>query len=955
MPAAPELAAIERRAFDRWAAARAHEPKVEPGRPKFFATYPYSYMNGFAHLGHAYTMLRNDVMVRYQRMRGKNVLFPFAFHLTGTPIVAAARRVAEGEPKQLASLTDMGIPRELHARFADPRFWVEYFPPEWRKDVDAFGLMVDWRREFFTTDLNPAYDAFIRWQFGKLLAGRYVEKGAHPVIWCPKDHQPVSDHDRTEGEGETPQEWVVYKMRLIEPLGGLDGAVSLLAATLRPDTVFGQTNVWVDPDHDYVALRVSEETWLTTKGSENDFPLQTKGAVPVAGFTIPGARLVGLHVRTAGNGRVVPVLPARFIRHEKATGIVTSVPSDSPQDLLSLRALQDGSWEAGLAPDLLHEVKQIHTIPVIKTQKYGVESAQKSSEEAKAKDDVDRDRIEEATTLAYNAGFYEGVLAENAGPFAGRSVADVKEELTDWLVSRGEAFRFYWPSGRVVCRCLTQATVKVVTDQWFLKYGDPAWKQAAHACMDTMTFYPPVAKKNFHYVVDWLKDWACAREAGMGTKLPGDERWTVESLSDSTIYMAYYTIAPFVEGGKVRASDLTDAVFDHVFLGRGTAQDAANGSVSPSLLQEMRKEFLYWYPLDFRNSGKDLLQNHLTFLVFNHVAIWKDDPSKWPRGLSVNGWVMVDGEKMSKSRGNFITLRQALDDFGASATRLALAYSGEGLDDPNFEVAFAHGAGRRLVALLESAREAPKETRTTEASVDASFRSVLARILREATDAMDLVNTRTAVKLALFDLPREMQWYLRRCLGVPNAALWRRAVETQVKLLAPIVPHVAEEAWTALGGKGLVIDAAWPEPAAADLRPDAEAAEQYLRSVLEDVRAILKVIHKEPGTIRFLTAPAWKHALYALGVRLAREGRLAKGPGDLIKEAMGDPALKPHAKELPKLAGALAQDLRGASPESLDVRGRSLEETRILSEAAPFLESELRCRVAVLEAETSGH
>src|SRR5919109_1329400 len=102
-----DLAAVEARWQRSWQERKVYEANPEPGRPKFFCTYPYSYMNAFAHVGHAYTMGRVDFMARYQRMLGKNVLFPFAYHVTGTPIVAAANRVREGEPGQVSILKEM--------------------------------------------------------------------------------------------------------------------------------------------------------------------------------------------------------------------------------------------------------------------------------------------------------------------------------------------------------------------------------------------------------------------------------------------------------------------------------------------------------------------------------------------------------------------------------------------------------------------------------------------------------------------------------------------------------------------------------------------------------------------------------------------------------------------------------------------------------------------------------
>ena len=91
----------------------------------------------------------------------------------------------------------------------------------------------------------------------------------------------------------------------------------------------------------------------------------------------------------------------------------------------------------------------------------------------------------------------------------------------------------------------------------------------------------------------------------------------------------------------------------------------------------MRNEFNYWYPVDCRVSGKDLVPNHLTYFLYNHCAIWENDPSRWPQSVRANGHLMLNSEKMSKSTGNFLTLTDAINKFSADGMRFALADSGD--------------------------------------------------------------------------------------------------------------------------------------------------------------------------------------------------------------------------------------------------------------------------------------
>ncbi|MCJ2520223.1 MAG: class I tRNA ligase family protein, partial [Candidatus Thermoplasmatota archaeon] len=239
---------------EAWEKAKVFQARQDHSKPKFFINVPYPYVNGLQHLGFGVTFLHADIMARYKRMRGYNVLFAQAFHCTGLPILGAAERVKKGEQGQLDILMNMGIPEAEIPKFSDPMHWIDVFPAETEKDLIALGASVDRSRSFITTDRNPAYDAFVKWQFRKLRTGDFLRLGRHPVIWCPADQIPIGDHDRYEGEGEVPLEFTLLKFRLKERF--------VVAATLRPETIFGTTNIWVDPEVEDVEVLVGEERWI---------------------------------------------------------------------------------------------------------------------------------------------------------------------------------------------------------------------------------------------------------------------------------------------------------------------------------------------------------------------------------------------------------------------------------------------------------------------------------------------------------------------------------------------------------------------------------------------------------------------------------------------------------------------------------------------------------------------
>jgi len=246
-----------------------------------------------------------------------------------------------------------------------------------------------------------------------------------------------------------------------------------------------------------------------------------------------------------------------------------------------------------------------------------------------------------------------------------------------------------------------------------LNYGEESWKQSVkqHIQSENFKAYHPKTQSEFEFILEWLKEWGCSRTAGLGTHLPWDDQFVIESLSDSTIYMAYYTVAHFLQGGVldgsqigplgIHAKDLTLAAWNYVFLGADyNAEECPN--ISEEHLKKMRNEFEFWYPMDLRVSGKDLIRNHLTMSLYNHAAIWKDDlAKKMTRGYFCNGYLMLNNQKMSKSTGNFMTLRECINKFGSDSMRIALGDAGDTLDDANFDETVANAAILKLFVLEE--------------------------------------------------------------------------------------------------------------------------------------------------------------------------------------------------------------------------------------------------------------
>jgi len=936
----PRLKQIEEKWQARWTSAEIFKARADPSRPKYFVNVPYPYMNGYLHIGFGVTFLHADIMARFKRMQGHNVLFPQAFHCTGMPVLAAANLVAEGNPAQIKILADMGIPESEIPSFSDINKWTSFFPDAARKDLASYGSSVDWTRTFVTTSLNPAYDRFVRWQFRKLREMGYVKTGKHPVIWCPKDQQPVADHDRYEGEGETPVEFTLLKFRW-------QGRF-LVAATLRPETVYGQTNLWVDPDATYVAARIDGEEWILSRSAAEKLKEQDRHVELLE--EVKGELIVGGQCEAPMIHHQIPIFPTRFIDHTKGTGIVTSVPSDAPDDWIALKTLWEDAEYAHKHALNLEDIRKVKPIPIIRTEGWGPLPAVEICEKLGIKSLDEKEKLEKAKEEVYSSGFYRGVMLEVCGRFAGMHVAEAKEEIKREMIKAGEASTLWEASGEVICRCRTRAAVKVVTDQWFLTYGDPEWKTRTSDALGQMTLFPDTVRKQFEHVLAWLNDWACTHHAGLGTKLPWDERWVIESLSDSTIYMAYYTIAHLASDPDLDPSSLTDEVFNYAFLDEGSLEDASKKSGLPAeTIGEMRREFEYWYPFDLRHTAKDLVQNHMAFCLFNHTAMF---PEKyWPRGFGVNGFVKIGHVRMSKSHGVALYLRDLIREHGADIVRLACAQGGEGLDDPSYDDEFAFSAGKRLLAFIDYAKE-KHETRSEWRELDAWFRSVMHRTIRLTAKAMEGMWHRTAIKLCYFDLQRQWAWYLKRCGGRPNANVLREFLDVETRLIAPFIPHAAEEIWEATGHKGFVSTAQYPEVDVSAINAAAEFTEEYIRQIVEDTREIFRVTGITPSKVTVFTAPTWKRRVYEMAVDVSLRG--SADMGDFMRQALQSPELKARSKELAAFVQKILENLRKMAHENLELRKNTLDETALLNESKEFLQSELGCAVVALDAETPG-
>ncbi|MEM5804656.1 MAG: leucine--tRNA ligase [Candidatus Aenigmatarchaeota archaeon] len=907
-----DIRKIEKKWQDKWAKGRIWEPRK--GKKKFFMHFAYPGISGYQHVGHMRGFTYTDAICRYKRMTGHGVFFPIGTHASGNQAIGFANKVKKGDRKWIEYLIANGYPEGKMKDMEDPKKVVDYFNANYIENWKKYGFLADW--DSFTCTIYPDYGKFIEWQFRKLNALGLLVKKPYFATFC-SNCGPVavdpSETDISKGGNAQKQEFTLIKFKL--------GDAYLVAATLRPETMFGQTNLWVDPNFEYAIAQVGTEKWICSPQCVEKLKNQKSG-VKESG-KIKGEELIGKYANALSIGKDIIILPCEFCDPNVGTGIVTSVPSDAPYDWMALKDLQkncNGSYCA--------DVKKLKPIPIIISKEYGDLPAVRICEEMGIKDQHDP-KLEEATKIIYKKGFHTGVMNQNCGKYAGMPVEKAKEKIKEEMINGGKADVLYDLSEEVICRCGAKVIIKKIPDQWFIKYSDEKLKEKSKAHARTMRVYPQDYYESLPSVIDWFQDRACTRLGNwLGTKMPLDTKWTIEPIADSTLYPAYYIVSRFINSKKLKTSDLTEEFFDYVFLGEGKPKNA--------IWDVVKAEFEYWYPVDINLGGKEHQTVHFPVYVMNHVAIM--GKKSWPKGIFVNYWLTGEGGKISKSKGGAAASpQQAAEMYGADSLRLYYAH----ISSPHADVVWNednvisyknHVAGiYEMVSALKSLKG------DSMTSLERWLLSKANTKLKQYLDYMEEYNLRKAVDIALFEFMNDMNRYRKR--GGNNKKVAAAVAEMWLKMLAPFTPHICEECWEILGKNGMISTEQMPAPDEKMIDKRLEAMEEYVHKVLKDIEEIKKIAKIEkPRKITIFISPSWKYEAY----NHALEGKD-------IKTVMQTP-LKQHGSAL---AAYYQKLLKNRPTEELFLTASA--ETKSLKENEKFFREEYGCEIEIVPAEKSEH
>jgi leucyl-tRNA synthetase len=284
---------------------------------------------------------------------------------------------------------------------------------------------------------------------------------------------------------------------------------------------------------------------------------------------------------------------------------------------------------------------------------------------------------------------------------------------------------------------------------------------------------------------------------------------------------------------------------------------------------EIKKEFEYYYPLDSRHSGRDLIPNHLSFFIFNHAILFPQN--LWPRQIVVNGSVLMDGKKMSKSMGNIIPLRKAIQQYGADSIRVAMLVLGELLQDVDFSFSILKGIYTKLKEIYNFYMSFYKNNKSIIESLLNIFNSSEEKLLLEnenlnmedkwlltrlnhnistITFSFEKLKIREALNTALYLMDKDFEWYKRRKFSKcghlyqtkKDVFIIYTFLTKRIKVLSPFCPFLSEELWHLFGNNNSIFTNTWPSIDKNQIQDSLnEENEQYISNILNDLNKIIKI------------------------------------------------------------------------------------------------------------------
>jgi leucyl-tRNA synthetase len=747
-----------------WEEAGTFRASDESGRPKAYILEMFPYPSGRIHMGHVRNYTMGDVLARYRRMNGFEVLHPMGWDAFGMPAENAA------------------MERGVH-----PGEWTRANIATMKAQLKRLGFALDWSRELATCD--PDYYGHEQALFLDLFAAGLVYRKQSEVNWDPVDMTVLANEQVIEGRGwrsgapverrklnqwflkitdfadelldglETLDQWP-DKVRLMQEnwIGKSRGMKfrfevapdsvekdggSIEVFTTRPDTIFGASFVAISPDHPMAELYAEASPEVAA------FIARCKQGGTTAA-ELETAEKLGLEVAEAlhplGEDWTLPVFIANFVLMDYGTGAIFGVPAHDQRDF---------EFAA----------------------KYGLEIQRVVAASPEEADKPVEGEAESGDGVLVNSGFLDGMDVEQAkaaviarAEVEGWGEGTTVWRLRDWGVSRQR----YWGTPIPIVHCDTCGAVPVPK------------AQLPVVLPEDVTFEVPGNPLDRH--LPW-KTVACPKCGGAAER----ETDTLDTFVDSAWYFIRF------------ASQPEDRPFDKAAAMRWLPVDQYIGGVEHAILHLLYARF---WTRALQHLGMigvaEPFQGLFTQGMVTHRT-YQDEAGAWllpeeAEAAVAAGRLVTPGrvEKMSKSRRNTVDPEPIVDQYGADAVRWFMLSDSPPERDLEWSEAGIEGAWRfiqRLWRLASAGSGGEGDDKALDRKLHRTIAAVGANI--EALAFNKAVAN-------IYELANAIE-------KAPPSASRRAAVEAMIRLVAPMVPHVAEEAWAAAGREGLIADAPWPE------------------------------------------------------------------------------------------------------------------------------------------------
>ncbi|MBM6443489.1 MULTISPECIES: leucine--tRNA ligase [Pseudomonas] len=787
---------IEAAAQSFWDEQKSFEVSEQPGKETYYCLSMFPYPSGKLHMGHVRNYTIGDVISRYQRMQGKNVLQPMGWDAFGMPAENAAMK-----------------------NNVAPAKWTYENIAYMKSQLRSLGLAVDWSRE--VTTCKPDYYRWEQWLFTRLFEKGVIYRKNGTVNWDPVDQTVLANEQVIDGRGwrsgaliekrEIPMYYfkiTAYADELLESLDELTGwpeqvktmqrnwigksrgmevqfpynvdsiceAGALKVFTTRPDTLMGATYVAVAAEHHLATLAAQNNPELQAfiaecKGgsvAEADVATQEKKGVPT-----------GLFVEHPLTGEKLPVWVANYVLMHYGDGAVMAVPAHDERDF---------------------EFAHKYNLPVksvVRTSSGDVNPAPW------------QDAYGEHGTLI-NSGEFDGL--DFAGAFDAIEVALIKKNLgasrtqfrlRDWGISRQR----YWGCPIPIIHCDTCGDVPVPEDQLPVVLPEDVVPDGAGS---------PLARMPEFYECSCPK---CGQPAKRETD-------TMDTFVESSWYYARYA-SPHFEGGLVEKSAADHWLPVDQYIG-GIEHAILHLLYARFFHKLMRDEGLVSSNEPFKNlltQGMVIAETYYrreangAYTWFNpaDVELERDSKAKVISAkLKSDGLPVEIGgtEKMAKSKNNGVDPQSMIDQFGADTCRLFMMFASPPDMSAEWSDSGVEGSHRFLKRVWRLAQAHVTQGlpgKLDVASLNDEQKAIRRSIHQAIKQASHDVGQNHKFNTAIAQVMTLMNVLEKAPQGTgQDRALVQEGLETVTLLLAPITPHISHELWNQLGHAAPVIDAAWP-------------------------------------------------------------------------------------------------------------------------------------------------